>query len=115
MKIIRTDEPEGNAHAVMGIVADMLRQIYGRGVEGRQMIEDYCREAMSGDYENLKEVSKRYVPGLIDFARSDEVEITYKKIEKPDEEHDEDYEEDTWWDDEYLDNEEKGIGAAPTR
>lgn len=116
MRIIRVDEPEGNAHAVMGIVSDMLRQIHGRGAEGRQIIEEYCQKAMSGDYENLKKVSMEYVPGLIDFAKSDEVDITYNIIEKPDEEYDE-YDEDEGvdWEDDYLDNEVKGIGAAPTK
>jgi len=109
MRIIRVDEPEGNAHAVMGIVSDMLRQIYGRGPEGRQIVEEYCQKAMSGDYENLKKVSMEYVPGLIDFAKSDDVEITYNKIENPDED------EDTDWDDDYLDNEVKGVSAAPTK
>ena len=109
MRIIRVDEPEGNAHAVMGIVSDMLRQIYGRGAEGRQIIEEYCQKAMSGDYENLKKVSMEYVPGLIDFAKSDEVEITYDKVEIPDDEEIVDQEDD------YLDNEVKGIGAAPTK
>lgn len=114
MRIIRTDEPEGNAHSVMGIVSDMLRQIHGRGAEGRQIIEEYCQKAMSGDYENLKQVSMEYVPGLIDFAKSDEVEITYEKIDVTNEE-DSEYDEGVDWDEDYLDNEVKGIGSAPTK
>ena len=84
MKIIRTDGPDGNAHYILGVVSDMLRQIHGRR-KSLPIIEKYNKEAKSGDYENLKEVSKKYVPGLIKFI-------------SPDEDEDED-EDDDWWDD----------------
>ena len=73
MRIIQTDRPEGNPFLVMAQVADMLRQIHGRS-EAVPIIKQYREEAMSGDYENLKTVSKRYVPELIEFAHSSEVE-----------------------------------------
>ena len=76
MRIIRLDEPEGNAYAIIGIARDMLRQIHGRGTEGEKVCEKYTNEAMAGDYENLKAVTKRYLPDLIDFAHADEVEVT---------------------------------------
>ena len=56
MKTIRTDGPEGNAYAIMGIVADMLRQIHGRE-DATPIIEEYREKAMSSDYENLKKIS----------------------------------------------------------
>ena len=77
MRIIRTDTEEGNSYAIMAIVANMLRQIWGP--DAHEKIEVYRKEATSGGPENLKEVSKRYVPSLIDFAHSSEVEITYTK------------------------------------
>ena len=103
MKIIRIDEEEGNAHCVMATVEDMLQQIHGQS-DAEPIVIKYRKEAMSGDYENLKEVSKKYVPGLIDFAKSDEVEVTYK-IRKSDE--DDENEDDQWWDDEDEEDEEE--------
>ncbi len=90
MRIIRTDLPEGNAHAIMGIVSDMLYQIWGRGPEGREKVSEYAEKAMSGNYENLKKVSMETVPGLIDFATSDEVEVEYKRrdVDNEDDESD---------------------------
>ena len=61
----------------MTIVADMLRQIHGRQ-EAEPIIEKYREEAMSGNYENLKEVSQKYVPSLIEFAHSSQVETTIR-------------------------------------
>ena len=96
MKIIRIDEEEGNAHCVMATVEDMLQQIHGRS-DAEPIVIKYRKEAMSGDYENLKEVSKKYVPGLIEFAKSDEVEVTYK-IRNPEDD-------DNWWDKDEWDEE----------
>lgn len=75
MHIIRTDMPEGNAYNIMGVVVDMLRQIHGWR-DAQAYIEEYRAKATSGDYENLKEVSKKCVPELIDFAHSSEVRMT---------------------------------------
>lgn len=77
MRIIQTDKDEGNAGTIMAIVADMLRQIHGRR-EAQPIIKQYREEAMSGNYENLKAVSKRYVPELIEFAHSSEVTLVFK-------------------------------------
>ena len=62
MKIIRIDQPEGNAFAIMGIASNMLKQIHGN--DAQEVIDKYMEEAKSGDYENLKEVTKRYLPDL---------------------------------------------------
>ena len=78
MQIIQTDTHEGNAGIIMAIVADLLRQIHGRR-EAEPIIQQYQEEAMSGNYEHLQEVSKRYVPELIEFAHSSEVETVFKK------------------------------------
>ena len=80
MLIVQTDKPEGNPLLIMASVADMLRQIHGRR-DAEPIIKRYRDEAMSGDYENLKAVSKRYVPELIEFAHSSEVE-TITRIRK---------------------------------
>ena len=78
MRIIQTDTHEGNPGIIMAIVVDFLRQIHGRR-EAEPIIEKYREEATSGDYENLKEVSKRYVPTLIEFAHSSQVETILRK------------------------------------
>ena len=80
MRIIQTDTDEGNADFIMVVVASMLRQIHGRQ-EAEPIIEQYRKEAKSGNYEHLKAVSKRYVPTLIEFAHSSEVEIRLKKTQ----------------------------------
>lgn len=103
MRFIRVDEPEGNAHAIMATVSDMLRQIHGRA-ESRPIIENYMSEAMSGDYENLKEVSKKYCPGLIEFVMSDDVEIEYKLKDKSDDDEDDDVDEYFNDEDDFEDN-----------
>ena len=75
MLIIRTDMPEGNANSILGIVSDMLLEIYGDTMECKSKIEEYYKKATSGDYENLKKVSKEFVPGMIEFASSDEIKM----------------------------------------
>lgn len=77
MRIIQTDTPEGNAGIIMAKVANMLRQIHGRR-NAEPIIRKYRAEAMSGNYQNLQEVSKQYVPDLIQFAHSSEVETTIR-------------------------------------
>ena len=77
MRIIQTDTEKGNAGNIMAIVANLLRQIHGRR-DAQPIIEKYRDEAMSGDYEHLKKVSQRYVPELIEFAHSSEVETRIK-------------------------------------
>ena len=78
MRIIQTDTEAGNAGNIMAIVANLLRQIHGRR-EAEPIIKKYREEAMAGSYENLKAVSKRYVPTLIEFAHSSEVETRLRK------------------------------------
>ncbi len=73
MKVIRTYMPEGNAYAIIGIVNDMLRQIHGD--KSAEKIKAYTEQATSGNYENLKQVSMDFVPGLIEFVDSSEVDI----------------------------------------
>lgn len=81
MRIIQTDTDEGNAGSIMAIVANLLRQIHGRR-EAEPIIAKYREEAMSGNYEHLKEISKQYVPELIEFAHSSEVETKLRKSSK---------------------------------
>ena len=45
--------PQGNAYAVMGFAAGALRDV-GKG----DLIEQYGKEAMSGDYEHLLDVTR---------------------------------------------------------
>ena len=78
MRIIQTDTEAGNAGNIMAIVANLLRQIHGRR-EAEPIIKKYREEALAGSYENLKAVSKRYVPTLIEFAHSSEVETRLRK------------------------------------
>jgi len=47
---------DGNAFAVMGAVSKALRR-GGRG----DLVDEYRKEAMSGDYDNLLRVSMNYV------------------------------------------------------
>ena len=54
--IVEMRGPSGNAFCVMGAVAKALRSA-GRG----DLVDEYCRKATSGDYENLLEVSGEYV------------------------------------------------------
>ena len=77
MRIIQIDTEQGNAGNIMAIVANLLRQIHGRR-EAEPIIAKYREEAMAGNYENLKSISKRYVPELIEFAHSSEVETLIK-------------------------------------
>ena len=78
MRIIQTDTNEGNADFIMAVVVNLLRQIHGRQ-EAEPIIAKYRQEAKSGNYEHLKAVSKRYVPTLIEFAHSSEVETRLKR------------------------------------
>ena len=45
--------PQGNAWAVMGMAADALRS-----VNKDDLIEKYSKDAMSGDYEHLLDVTR---------------------------------------------------------
>lgn len=47
----------GNASAIMGAVSKALR---GAGVSGED-VSQYMAEAMSGDYDNLLQVSMKWV------------------------------------------------------
>ena len=78
MRIIQTDTDAGNAGNIMAIVANLLRQIHGHR-DAEPIIKKYREEVMAGNYENLKAVSKRYVPTLIEFAHSSEVETRIKQ------------------------------------
>ena len=46
--------PQGNAWEVMGIAADALRS-----VNKDDLIEQYTKDAMSGDYEHLLDVTRK--------------------------------------------------------
>ena len=78
MRIIQTDTEAGNAANIIAVVANLLRQIHGRR-DAEPIIRKYREEAMAGDYENLKAVSEKYVPTLIHFAHSSEVETKLRK------------------------------------
>ena len=45
--------PQGNAHAVMGFAAGALRDL-----RKDDLIEQYAKDAMSGDYEHLLDVTR---------------------------------------------------------
>ena len=75
--VIFTDLPEGNAHSIMAIVVDMLKQIYGE--DAPEHVERYRADAESSDYENLKRVSIEAVPGLLTFENSEEFEVIARK------------------------------------
>ena len=101
--IIKTDMPEGNAYSIMGSVANILQQIHGRK-EAEPMIEEYQKQATSGDYENLKKVSLQFVnqlnvPPLLIFTTSDNVS---EQVINHDEAESE------WWDDDDGECEECG-------
>ena len=81
MRIIQTDTEQGNAGNIMAVVANLLRQIHGRR-DAEPIIKKYREAAMSGNYEHLKKVSKQYVPELIEFAHSSEVETQLRKHSK---------------------------------
>ena len=61
--VLNLSGPEGNAFAVMGAVANVLKQI------DRSEVKLYQNEAMSGDYNNLLKISNEYV-NLIDTSNS---------------------------------------------
>ena len=58
---------DGNAFAVMGYVTGALRR------EGfKDKIEEYRKEAMSGNYDNLLAVSMRYLDELNEATGAEE-------------------------------------------
>lgn len=79
--VIFTDQPEGNAISIISIVKDMIRQIWKDDPELEFRINNYIKEAMSGNYENLKKVSQDAVPGLIEFGISTDYTVTAIKKE----------------------------------
>jgi hypothetical protein len=48
---------DGNAYAIMGVVTNALRRAHA----SREYIDKYYEEATAGDYDNLLQVSMRYV------------------------------------------------------
>ena len=58
-RTINTRSPNGNAYAIMITVSDILKQIHGEE-ESKPIIEEYIKEAMSSNYEHLKETSLKY-------------------------------------------------------
>ena len=91
MRIIRLDEPEGNPYAIFGICHNMLRQIWGRGEEGDAKIAEFDKEVEEGEmeegdtrYQHLQKVAKKWLPSLIDFAHSDEIEVTETIVRRDD-------------------------------
>jgi len=92
---------QGNAHAIMGQVSYILKQL-----DMRDKIEEYYKEATSGDYKNLLEVSKKYTYDLIEFVGLDE-DIDDWGDEETEEEKDignplldDEWEDDDLWDEE---------------
>ena len=85
MLSIDLHSPQGNAFTVMGAVRGILRQLR----VPREDQEKYTKEAMSGDYHNLLQISKDIL---------DKHHISYDFQNDPTEESDE---EDDWedWDD----------------
>ena len=59
-KTIYTLSPDGNAYAIISIVINMLEQIHGKD-KAKPIIEEYTNEAMSSNYEHLKQTSLNYV------------------------------------------------------
>ena len=66
---------QGNAYSIMGICADVFKQIHGRK-QSEEINKEYSDAAMSGDYDNLIAVSKeycdKYATGLVEFYDSRE-------------------------------------------
>jgi hypothetical protein len=61
MRTTTWEDLEGeNAGVVMGTIAPLLRQIERTVPELAGLRDRYRQEAMSGDYENLMDVSHRY-------------------------------------------------------
>ena len=54
--VVEMRGPSGNAFCVMGAVVEALRR-NGKG----NLVADYRKRAMSGDYDNLLKVSEEYV------------------------------------------------------
>lgn len=82
---IRTDAPEGNAYFIMGIVCNLIKQLWG-DIETpealQERIDDYITKATSGNYENLKResliaINGMNVPPLLMFCTSDEVSLSH--------------------------------------
>ena len=73
--VIFLDQPEGNAMGIISIVCDWLKQIHG-WEEAEPLIKEYRDKAMSGSFEELKQLSIDTVPGLIKFGYSTDYRVT---------------------------------------
>jgi len=61
---------DGNAYAIMGRVRNAMR----RAKVDPQIIEEYSKKAMSGDYDNLLRVTMEYVDDEGEEQESEEEE-----------------------------------------
>ena len=78
--VIFEDQPEGNSMYIICIVKNMIRQIWkDEPEEAERRVEDFLEKAFSGNYDNLKKVSKEAVLGLLIFGLSKDYEITAVK------------------------------------
>lgn len=64
--IINLDSPDGNSMAIMSACKKVLKAI-GRP----DLIQEYLDKAMSGDRQNVLEVTREYSQGLIGYTGSE--------------------------------------------